>query len=461
MLHDPNQKTLFPKLAAEELQQLSAHGREVELAAGDILFAEGDISYNFYVVLSGEIEIAKKIGVKEQVLAVHHAGEFTGEISILTNRPAIATGRAVGPSRVLEITSESFKRMIAECSQGAQVIFTAFAGRAQDVEVQLRQQEKLAALGKLSAGLAHELNNPAAAGCRSAKQLREAVANAQSRTLKLCDLNFSAAQRQLLNELQQQALACNARTLDPLAQSDREDALTDWLEDRGVNNGWQLAPTLVSAGIESEQLEAIAAQLSSDSLELALNWLEANLTVAGLVDQIEQSTIRIAGLVKAVKAYSYMDQAPLQEIDVHEGLDNTLKILKHKLKYGVTVERDYEQNLPRICAYGSELNQVWTNLIDNAVDAMQGKGKITIHTSREHDNVLVKIADNGPGIPPEIQSRIFEPFFTTKGVGEGTGLGLDIARRIVTQKHKGDMHFDSQPGYTCFRICLPIKPPKD
>jgi signal transduction histidine kinase len=435
---------------------LSKQGRELQLNAGDVLFTEGDPAYHFYVVLEGQVRITKRTGPEEQVLVVHGPGEFTGEISMLTGTPAIATGRSVGSSRVLEIAPDKFQQILAECSQGASVILAAMAGRAQDVESQLRQQEKLAALGKLSAGLAHELNNPAAAGRRAAQQLREAIANVQSQTLKLCDQPFSKEQRQLLTELQQSAIAYTAPPLDPLTQSDREDALADWLEQQGIAEGWQLSPTLVTAGISEERLAVLVHQFSLEALAAALNWLTETLTLTGLVNEVEQSTGRISQLVKAIKSYSYMDQAPLQKVDIHEGLENTLTILHHKLKYGITVNRQYAANLPRICAYGSELNQVWTNLIDNAVYAMDGKGELTIRTSSLDDMVQVEIIDNGPGVLPEIQSRIFEPFFTTKGVGEGTGLGLDIARRIVVQRHQGDIRVTSEPGETHFQICLPI-----
>ncbi|NJO79807.1 MAG: cyclic nucleotide-binding domain-containing protein [Cyanobacteria bacterium RM1_2_2] len=464
---------LFPRLSDEELERLKSHGRELQLNPGDLLFQEGDPIYQFYVVLEGQVKVTKRMGTGEKLLALHEAGEFTGEISMIMGKPASATGRAIGACRVLEIDPDTFKQVLAECSRGAAVILSAMAGRSREAEVLLRQQEKLAALGRLSAGLAHELNNPAAAGQRAAKQLRESIGSIQARLLKLCDQLFPDEQRELVIQIQQAALAHTTQCcrLDPLTQSDREDALTDWLDRHNVANGWKLAPTLVSGGINGDQLDELADSLSPTALTEALNWLSETLTLASLVNEVEQSTNRISELVKAIKSYSYMDQAPIQEVDLHEGLENTLTILHHKLKYDITVNRSYAENLPKIYAYGSELNQVWTNLLDNAAYALKVKLKqyksesksftptISIRTERLADErILVEIADNGSGIPAEIQSRIFEPFFTTKGVGEGSGLGLDIVHRIV-QHHHGDIHITSQPGETKFSICLPIERP--
>jgi signal transduction histidine kinase len=233
--------------------------------------------------------------------------------------------------------------------------------------------------------------------------------------------------------------------------------LTDWLDDHHFANGWTLAPVLVAGGIDIAQLDQLTQQLTPAALTEGLSWLAETLTLAGLVNEVEQSTSRISTLVKAIKSYSYMDQAPLQEVDLHEGLESTLTILNHKLKYGITVDRQYASNLPRISAYGSELNQVWTNLIDNAAYAMDGKGRLTIRTAIDHDQVFIEIADTGAGIPPTVQAHIFEPFFTTKGVGDGSGLGLDIVRRIIVNRHHGDVRVTSQPGNTRFQIWLPMR----
>ena len=377
---------------------------------------------------------------------------------MLTGGASQATATSID-RRAQVIQFRDFRELLKGCPTSVDLFVPALAERSKELEIKLRQQEKLAALGKLSAGLAHELNNPAAAGRRAAKQLNSAIASLQKNMLSLRGKQFSSRHRQLLAELQQQAIACehHPATLSPLEQSDREDELADWLESQGVSNPWDVSPSLVSANITQSQLATLAAQMSPEAFSEALLWLEATLTMNGLVNEVEQSTSRISDLVGAIKNYSYLDQAKLQSIDIHEGIDNTLKILHHKLKYGVSVHQEYS-DLPPISVYGGELNQVWTNLIDNAIDGMDGKGELTIRTSLENDCALIEIIDNGTGIPPEIQARIFEPFYTSKDVGKGSGLGLDISRRIVVQKHKGNLRFESQPGKTNFQVRLPILP---
>jgi signal transduction histidine kinase len=458
MLHDPNQTTLFPKLPDEVLQQMQEHGIEISLAVGEILFAEGEENYGFHVVLDGEIEITKVVGNEKRLLAIHHRGEFMGEVSMLNHSASIASAHATIASRVLRIEIAAFKRILIECAAIGDTILAAMVGRTIDVEGQLRQQEKLAALGKMSAGLAHELNNPAAAGKRAANALKERFTSVQNLAAQLNQHCLTKEQLKFLAEVQLGAISyvTNSHQFDPLTQSDKEDELTDWLENHDVTKAWQLAPTLVNFGIDLQKLAQIKSILDSQSLNDVLIWLEASLATSGLINEVEQSTTRISELVKAVKGYTYMDTAPLQEVDIHEGIDNTLLILSHKLKQGIVVTKDYARTIPLINAYGNELNQVWTNLIDNAIDAMGGKGELKIRTFQDSNCAISEIVDNGAGIPPAIQSRIFEPFFTTKGVGEGTGLGLEIAYRIVVNRHGGNIDFESEPGKTCFRVYLPI-----
>jgi signal transduction histidine kinase len=455
MLHDPNQGALFPKLPEDALEKMLSVGTKVNFNAGDIVFTEGQADYKFSIVLDGEIEITKQLGAERKLLAVHRRGEFLGEVSMITGQGSTASARALTDTTIVQIDSDTFKRIIAECSPIADVILTAMIGRSKDVEAQMRQQEKLAALGKLSAGLAHELNNPAAAAQRASVNLREISQTLQSLTLELNSL--SQNELDFIIKLEREARNSSVK-LDPLDQSDQEDAVTDWLEDHDIKNSWKLAPTYVNSGIYIDKLDNLSSAIPLDKLEIVLHWLEATLAQNCLLNQIEQSSARISEIVKAVKGYSYMDLAPLQEIDVHQGIENTLIIFGHKLKKGITVKREYDQTLPPIQAYGSELNQVWTNLIDNAIDAMKGQGQLTIRTAKDNTCILVEIADTGTGIPEALQPRIFEPFFTTKEVATGTGLGLDIAYRIIVKKHHGDIHVESKPGNTCFRVYLPINP---
>ncbi|HZR38962.1 MAG TPA: ATP-binding protein [Ktedonobacteraceae bacterium] len=450
---------LFSSVSDEALQWVLDHSHEEHLDTGDPLFLEGNPATHFSVLLEGRLQVTKKTGGREMVLITHQAGAFTGEIPLLMGTPYVASGRAIEPSRVLIIAADDFRQMLTVIPSLVATVLAAVTERLRITEILVQQSEKLAGLGKLSAGLAHELNNPAAASHRAAAQLRETMQTLHTSAQQLHTL-LTPEQWQFLSQVQQQATEQSASTapLDPLTQSEQEDTITAWLEDHGVSEGWELAPTFVAAGLDDAQLDAIAEQIAPEALETALNWLNAALTADELLKELEQGTARISELVKAIKEYSYMDQAQFQEVDIHDGIENTLTIMNHKLKKAqIQVVREYDRSLPRLSVYGSELNQVWTNLIDNAIDAIDTEGRITVRTWREGTYVCVAIIDNGTGIPPEIQSRIFEPFFTTKGVGKGTGLGLDIAYRIVVTNHHGTLQVSSQPGDTRFQVCLPLE----
>ena len=449
---------LFAEVSEEEIAAILADGEVITLQQGDLLFAEGSPATNFYILLEGDIQVTKQLNGQEVVIAEHvDPGSFTGEVPLLTGTPYVATARAVQKTRGVRFDAETFQHMLVSCSPVTKAVLPTLASRIRSMEILTMQQEKLAALGKLSAGLAHELNNPAAAAQREAAQLRETLLSLQKMNFSLHTDSSTVA---MLTTFQDDAIqhTTHRTILDPLEQSDREDELASWLDEHGIANGYELAPTFVESGLDIAAFEKLAQQVPEKTLQSFLPILEKILQVLSLLYSVEQSTLRISTLVKAVKDYSYMDQAPLQEVDIHEGLENTLTILHSKLK-SVTVTREYDPHLPHIQAYGSELNQVWTNLLDNASDALEDvehEKHIWIRTRHEQDRIVVEIADNGPGIPEDVQLHIFEPFFTTKGVGKGTGLGLDIAYRIIVGRHHGEVQVTSHPGDTRFLTRLPI-----
>ncbi|MDM9384655.1 ATP-binding protein [Chlorogloeopsis sp. ULAP01] len=450
---------LFQELTEEQLQYLT-QGIQVWLNPGEMLFNQGEPVELFYVVLEGTVRISRKIYNQELFLNTYDTGMFLGEVPLLTGTVHLASGQAVCRSHVYCIKKDDFWQMLVICPSVRKVILGCMARRMQELQVLSQQHEKLISLGTLAAGLAHEINNPASAVHRVAEQLRTPIAILEALALRPIEQHLTPVQLQCLSKLKRDAIEhfTTPNRLDPLTQIKLEDELANWLEDHDIADGWTFVSTLVAAGINTTELELIRSHLSVDALSDVLKWLEATLSVISLLDVLKQGTTRISELVKAVKAYSYMDQSSLQEVDVHEGLESTLTILSYKLrkKSGIVVTREYDPNLPRISAYGTELNQVWTNLIDNAIDALGEFGQIWVRTAREIDYVLVEIADNGPGIPLEIQSRIFEPFFTTKEVGAGTGLGLEIAYRIVVFQHHGDIRLFSEPSNTSFKVRLPI-----
>ncbi len=452
---------LFSNISESDLDWLSSQVEPIYLLAGENLMEEGKPGDSAYIIVDGEFEVVKKSDIQDIVIAVREPGEIVGEMALLDQSPRMATVRAVRDSRLLKIRGETFQRMLSQSSSAAMAILHTVSKRLRQNEGLLRQNEKMAALGTLAAGLAHELNNPAAAVRRSADQFRSALMDWSQLTAELERLDLTDEQMQAIKDLRVEIESHRflASNLDPLTQSDRESEIQAWLEGRGVQLAWELAPTLVSFDWNVDSLTKLEGTFKAHTLTVVLKWLAAGCSVYDLLNEVSLGAERISEIVKSVKAYSYLDQAPIQEVDIHEGLENTLVILRHKLKEGVRVSRDYAAGLPPIESYGSELNQVWTNIIDNAIDAMQGKGELLIRTYLKGQNVAVEIQDNGPGIPAEIQQRIFEPFFTTKPPGLGTGLGLHIAYTIINN-HYGQIRLTSEPGKTCFQVTLPIQLPR-
>ncbi len=448
---------LFAELPRADLERLCQLVTEQQIAAGDELFKEGSHGDKAYVIKDGQLEILKNTGGSEVLIAVRQSGEVIGEMSLLEAAPRFATVRARTPSTLLVIEYRHLDDLLNTSPSAAKAMLHTITARLRSTELVVRQSEKMAQLGTLTAGIAHELNNPAAAIGRGAHQLFDSFSQLQELFLKMNQLEFSASQMEKLQSLdkfaRQQATVPDI--MDSLDRSDREEQLEDWMASHGIADGWEFAPTLVSIGCDPDQLAGLKADFPNSQLPVILEWIIAAFTIYSLLEEIGQGTSQMSEIIKALKSYVYLDQASLQLVDIHAGLDNTLIMLRSKLKAGISVRREYAPGLPRIYALGSELNQVWTNIIDNAIDAMDQRGELILRTRQEDQWVIVEIQDNGPGIPAEIQSKIFNPFFTTKPVGKGTGMGMNISYNVI-KKHAGDIRFSSQPGKTIFEVVLPV-----
>jgi signal transduction histidine kinase len=447
------QVPLFADLTAEEIAELVRSSRLIFATAGERLIEEGTPGDSMFIVLEGELEVTKRDGTREVLLATRRPGEFLGEMSLLEQAPRSASVRAVKQSTLLAIGPEAFSGLLRHRPAAATTVLRTVAGRLRSTEASLVQADKLASLGTLAAGLAHELNNPAAAIQRSSGTLKEAIRNWHARSSSLAATALPDPERERVAALEAEIFAGGGMALT----GKEESRLEGWLEDIGVPEAWEVAPPLAAAGYGTERMAALAAEFAAERFAAVAQWLAAGLLVQQLMGEIETSAKAISGIVRAVKSYAYLDQAPVQDVDLRQSLEDTLTILHHKLKHGIEVRRDYGADVPKIEAYAGELNQVWTNIIDNAAQAMDGKGVLEVATQRLGDEVEVRIADNGPGIPPDIADKVFDPFFTTKAQGVGTGLGLHIAHNIVANHHRGRITFTSQPGRTEFRIVLPMR----
>jgi signal transduction histidine kinase len=454
---------LFEKLTDDQLRRLCSEGH-VELIEPGPVFREGDPADCLYVLIEGTLVLSRRVGDDDvEITRTSQRGVYSGAYqAYLGNRvPQVYPNslRVTEPSRFYVLGASCFAQIMHEWFPMAEHLLEGLFFGGQRTREAVGQRERLLALGSLTAGLTHELNNPAAAAVRATASLRERVAGMRGKLRLLAAGKYERASLDAIMDLQTRAVekVSKAPRLDPLEASDLEDELSDWLDDHGISDGWQLAPTFVQAGLDAGWLDQVLDMVGADMLEPALRWLNYSVESELLMLEIEDATTRISTLVGAAKQYSQLDRAPFQVVDVHDLLDSTLLMMSAKIGQGVQIVKNYDRSLPKIPAFATELNQVWTNLIDNAVQAMGGTGTLTIRTARDGDQVLVEVGDTGPGIPADIQKRIYEPFFTTKPVGEGTGLGLDIAWRIVVNKHHGDLRVESQPGDTRFQVRLPLQ----
>ena len=452
---------LFDGLTDDQLAELAEGGTEIRIEPGVVLFREGEHADYWWVLLEGKIDLLRRAGAEETVVRTMDVpGWWAGGFRAFDEHGVyLATGRGAADGRIFRVPAQVLRDRLDAWFPLGRHLIEGLYGTARSIESTARQREALVTLGKLAAGLAHEINNPAAATTRAVDALETACQDLLSSFTRLADEEVSprqfAALDALRREVKPQAAACS-----PLALADQEDALSAWLTSHGVDHEWVIAPPLAAAGIDLAWCERAREVLGGPALEPGLEWVASTFSVATLLSDIKESSRRISELVGAVRSYSHMDRASLQRISVTDGLESTLVMLGHKLRDGVAVVRDYGTDVPQIEAYAGELNQVWTNLIDNAIDAMDGAGTLRITTRAEGNEVVVEIGDTGPGMSPQVAARAFDAFYTTKDIGKGTGLGLDIAQRIVVERHGGTISIDSRPAETVLRVRLPPRPPK-
>jgi signal transduction histidine kinase len=456
---------LFEKLSDDQLEWLCGHGR-VELAEPGLMYEEGEPATCFFVLLEGTVIMLRRVGGDDiEVTRTSERGVYVGAFNAYIERAPQVYNNSVRvpvPSRFFVLDASDFAQMMRDWFPMPVHLLEGIFFGARNTQQIVNQRERLLALGSLSAGLTHELNNPAAAAVRATSALRERISGMRHKLGTIGAGRFSKATLATLVELQERAveLVAKAPSLSPMETSDREDALGEWFDDHSISGGWDLAPTFVQAGLDTAWLDHVAATVDEGALDGALRWLGYTVETELLMNEIEDSTTRISTLVGAAKQYSQLGRAPYQVVDVRELLDSTLMMLGGKIPPGITVVKDYDSSLPQVPAYPAELNQVWTNIIDNAVSAMGDTGTLTVRTMRQNDHAVIEFGDTGPGVPQEIKDRIFEPFFTTKPVGQGTGLGLDISWRIIANKHHGGISVESEPGNTRFRVWLPLTAPE-
>lgn len=458
---------LFEKLDDDQLAWLATNGDVVAYKAGDTVSAEGEQARCFYVLLSGTLRMTRLVrGDEVETTRTDQRGVYSGATQFYqgdqSEQVYAASVYAVTDSEFLALPATAFAAKFREWyPMAVHLLEGMFLGIRNSNEL-VAQRERLLALGKLTAGLTHELNNPAAAAVRATETLRERFAGMRHKLAMLADGHFDGLQLHRLTKIQEKFIErmASAEELTPMQVADREDELGDWLEGQDVQGGWDLAPVFVAAGITTSDLDELSNAVDVGFLSPALRWLAYTVETENLLIEVKESTKRISELIGAAKQYSQMDRTPHQNVDLHDGLDATLVMLAGKIGENVRIVKDYDHTLPHVPVYAAELNQVWTNLIDNALHAVNGKGTVTIRTTLDGDNALVEVIDTGPGVPENLKSRVFEPFFTTKGVGQGTGLGLDVSWRVVVKRHGGDLRVVSEPGDTHFQVRLPLRAPE-